>query len=145
MGILEKVACGVPLAIKNGSVLADWIQVDDVENAAIYVDRATIRKTGDMATMWELFDYKTAKRASDSEEPYLSLKIDNEYDCNRKRTRVLYYTMHSGKRGEGKMVFLGFAPIIEWELIPTGSTSEFIWEIACNKLKRKQTRTNATK
>ena len=137
MGILEKVACGMPAVINTRSVLADLVQVGDVENVQIYVDRATIRKMGDMATMRQLYDYKTAHRASDSEEPYLSLNTDDEYDCKRKRMRMLYYTMYSSNKGEGKMVFLGFAPDIKWKLIAPESTSELIWEIACNKLKRK--------
>ena len=71
------------LVLSSGHVYAEWVLVsgDDAAGLAVYVDPATIRRNGNLAKMWQLYDYKTVQTvAGDS---LLSMKRFNEYDCKK--------------------------------------------------------------
>ena len=42
---------------------ADWTRVDRAEGVEVYVDSATIRKSGNTIKMWSLFNFHAAKLA----------------------------------------------------------------------------------
>ena len=69
------------LILSSQPVYAEWVLVsgDDEAGLKVYVDPATLRRNGNLAKMWQLYDYKTVQTvAGDS---LLSMKRFNEYDC----------------------------------------------------------------
>ena len=84
---------------------AGWVLTsgDDAAGMTVYVDPDSIRRKGNLAKMWQLYDYKTVQTvAGDS---LLSMKRFNEYDCTEERTRTLGYTWFSGNMGTGNVVY----------------------------------------
>ena len=120
------------LTLSSGHVHAEWVLVsgDDAAGLAVYVDPATIRRNGNLAKMWQLYDYKTVQTvAGDS---LLSMKRFNEYDCMDERTRMLGYTWFSGNMGSGNVVY-STSEQQPWEPAVPRSINRSLWKVACNK------------
>jgi len=120
------------LLLSSGHVHAEWVLVsgDDGAGLAVYVDPATIRRNGNLAKMWQLYDYKTVQTvAGDS---LLSMKRFNEYDCVEERTRMLGYTWFSGNMGSGNVVY-STSEQQPWEPAVPRSINRSLWKVACNK------------
>ena len=120
------------LVLSSEPVYAEWVLTsgDDAAGLAVYVDPGTIRRKGNLAKMWQLYDYKTVQTvAGDS---LLSMKRFNEYDCTEERTRMLAYTWFSGNMGSGKVVY-STPDEQQWEPVVLRSINRTLWNVACSK------------
>lgn len=120
------------LTLSSGAAYAGWVLTsgDDEAGLTVYVDPGSIRRNGNLAKMWQLFDYKTVQTvAGDS---LLSIKRFNEYDCTEESTRLLGYTWFSGNMGTGKVVY-STAEKLQWELATPRSINHTLWKVACSK------------
>lgn len=120
------------LMMSSQPVCAEWILVsgDDEAGLKVYVDPATLRRNGNLAKMWQLYDYKTVQTvAGDS---LLSMKRFNEYDCTEERTRMLGYTWFSGNMGNGDVVY-STTEQLPWELVVPRTINRTLWKLACDK------------
>jgi hypothetical protein len=118
------------LVLSSGHVYAEWVLVsgDDAAGLAVYVDPATIRRKGNLAKLWQLYDYKTVQTvAGDS---LLSMKRFNEYDCVQERTRMLGYTWFTGNMGNGNVVY-STTEQQPWEPAVPRSINRSLWKAAC--------------
>ena len=68
-----------------------------VDGGDIYAARATIRRSGNLVRMWDMWDFKTAQVAAG--KPFISFKQQNEYNCIDQRIRTLSVTGFSGAYG----------------------------------------------
>ncbi|MBL8497531.1 hypothetical protein ABF87_11895 [Nitrosomonas sp. JL21] len=111
--------------------LAEWTKVGESDSKGgfiAYADLATIRKAGDRAKMWALFDYKSVQRASGVE--FLSEKIRREYDCKEKQMRKLAFSFFSWNMEGGELI-RSYSQPQKWEAVPADSIDEAEWKIAC--------------
>lgn len=72
--------------------LAQWVKVDEKDNAIHYIDRTTITKSGDMRRVW-VTQYLREK-GPDGET---SRRAFLEYDCAGRRFRYLSTAKHSAR------------------------------------------------
>jgi hypothetical protein len=119
------------LALASGSASARWVVVGHTETFAAYADTATMRRTGNMVKMWQLYDYRTAQ-SSFNDKPYLSARSQYEYDCQEERTRQLQVSSYARKMGKGAAITTVASPS-EWRPVPRGSILESMLEMACRK------------
>ena len=127
---MKRLLLGLMLLVTAGAASAEWTRAGGSDEFIQYVDRATIRRKGNLVKMWDLKDYKTVRTvAGDS---YLSDKAQQEYDCKEEKKRVLAFTNFSGQMGSGKVVYSDNDPG-KWVPIYPGSNGEMLWEIACWK------------
>ena len=118
------------LTVVSHSAMAEWIAVGSNKSTTIFVDTATIQRTGNMATMWHLTDFKTPQK--DMGEEYLSTKDQNEYDCKATKMRRRASSQHSANMGKGKVVYSdSFAT--RWKPVTPDSGVEILWKFACIK------------
>ena len=110
---------------------AQWTQVGDDAKALTYADPATIRSRDHAATMTILLDFKNAQRAPYGPE-YLSQKLQQEFDCNGRRTRVLERASYAGQMGTEDMVAM-HEEAEDWKSVTARSAAEELWKIACAK------------
>ena len=68
----------------------------------VYVSRSTIRRSGPLAKMAELWDFKTSHAFEGKR--FLSVRNQLEYDCVASRRRMLATTGFSGHMGQGTVV-----------------------------------------
>lgn len=109
---------------------ADWESIGDQGPAELFVDKATIARTGDTATMWSLQELKSPGSAGGA--AYVSLKRQDEFDCKDPRARGVQIGAYPQPKGEGKAV-ASEKGSGKWEAIVPGSTNEVLWKIACSK------------
>ena len=120
------------LVLSDRPAYAAWelVSGDDAARLTVYVDRDTIQRKGNLATMWQLYDYKTVQTvAGDS---LLSIQRHNEYDCTGERTRMLAYTWFSSNMGKGRVVYKT-ADEQQWEPVVPRSINQSLWKVACSK------------
>ena len=127
---MRKVILMMLLTVASNSAMAAWIDVGSNESTIIYVDPATVQRTGNMATMWHLTDFKTAQK--DMGEKYLSAKDQNEYDCKEVKLRRRASSQHSDNMGEGKVVYSD-SFTTRWKPVSPDSGIEILWKFACIK------------
>ena len=117
-----------------GAASAGWTRADESDEFIQYVDRATIRRNGNLVKMWGLNDFKTVQKSATTGESFLSSKTQLEYDCKEEKSRLLAFTWFSGQMGNGKVVYSDSDTGDKWSPIsPAGSTNEAQWEVACGK------------
>jgi len=102
-----------------------------LDGVALYADPATILKSGNMVTMWELMDSKTAEKAPDNKVIH-SLVAQTEYDCKEERMRTLYAVYGSENMGSGKKTVFIDGPG-KWRPIEPGTVGVTLWKFVCGK------------
>jgi hypothetical protein len=122
------------LAVFSTGAMAEWTYLTSSEDnaSAVYIDKTTIRKRGNVAKMWELADHKAPKKQSDGES-YLSDKMLYEHDCVEIRHRLLALTSFSGNMGSGQIIFNHQYDNRRWDDIAPGSIGMASWKAACKK------------
>jgi hypothetical protein len=110
--------------------MADWESIGDQGPAEVFIDKTTITRSGDMATMWTLQELKTPGSAGGA--TYVSLKRQDEFDCKNPRTRGVQIAASPQPKGEGKAV-ASEKGSGTWTTIVPASTNELLWKIACAK------------
>jgi hypothetical protein len=119
------------LAVSSGVAVADWTIVGTTESGtAIYVDHATISKSGNTVTLWMMEDRKTAETFAG--KTFLSSKLQYEYDCKENQRRVLQSSLYSGQKAGSNPVQTG-TKAGPWRPVAAGRVSETMWKLACGK------------
>jgi hypothetical protein len=119
------------LAAASGSAAAGWVEVGGNEITVAYADSGTIRRSGNIVRMWHLLDYANARRIQGI-KPYLSIKMQDEYDCAQERTRTLSMSLYSGNMGAGEVLGNVTDPG-EWRQVPADTLAETLRAFACGK------------
>ena len=119
-------------AFLSSGAWAGWENA--VENSTggltVYVDSSTIHRSGTIAKMWVLFDYKNREKWGD--QLYKSTKMQEEFDCAEERSRNIYLIVFVGNMGDGKVITAIDKPDI-WAPIGPDSIGEHVWQVACGK------------
>ena len=150
---------------KNQLVYPDavpaWVEVGSQKTYIIFVDPASIRKTGNNATMVHLYELQVIGEVAGT--PFRSVKGLAEYNCMNEQSRTLSATAYSGSMAEADPytypksmtgaqtniradplwdpnVKRGRAGVVnrisdpgKWNPITPGSTEEILWKYACGK------------
>jgi hypothetical protein len=93
-----------------------------------YADRDSIRRQGDLVQMWTLVDHQTEQRTQGI--VFLSGKAEYQYDCKEGSRRLLRFELHSGRMGQGPVVYTDEDPSA-WEPTAADSVAESLWKVAC--------------
>jgi hypothetical protein len=112
---------------------AKWERIassDDHGGMDLYVDRATIHKSGHLAQMVDLWDFKAGQPFEGKQ--FLSVRNEYEYDCAKTRRRMLATRGFSQHMGRGDVVGADTA-VLAWEPIPVKSVFIESWKAACAK------------
>jgi hypothetical protein len=111
---------------------AQWTQVGGGDAKALtFADPATIRKQDQVATMTILVDFKNAQRAPYGPE-YLSQIVQQAFDCDGRRARVLEVAFYAGQMAAEDVVAVHDGPD-EWKSLAPQSAAEALLNIACGK------------
>jgi hypothetical protein len=91
---------------------AEWVVIATTERATFYFDPATIRKDGNMRTVWLLIDHNERDRIGS-----MSTRLRREIDCKKERERIISRSAHSGPMLTGELI-ISSSNIGEWDDIP---------------------------
>ena len=114
---------------------AEWVPVEKNNESAgrltVYVDPNTIRREGNLVTMWQLIDFKTMQGGR-SPSRFSSTKIHKQFDCAEARTRLLRVTDFWGNMGTGEPAE-AYVEKGNWVPVKPDSMNQALWEVACGK------------
>ena len=133
---MRKVILMTLLTVVSSSAAAEWVAIARHKTETDYADPTTIRRTGNMVKMWNLFDFKTveaaafAVRPATGLKPFLSYRTQTEYDCKEGQYRWLFIDYFSGNMARGETLGRVSDPS-PWEPVPPGSIGELEWKFAC--------------
>ncbi len=121
---------------------AEWVAVEKDYLVpglqTVYVDPDTIRREGNLVTLWQLIDFKTMQGNAGmgplgfGPHRFLSTKTHKQFDCAGKRVRLLAFTEFSRRMGTGKAAN-GYVDKDNWLPVEPESISYALWEVACGK------------
>jgi hypothetical protein len=124
------------LFLSSASAYAEWVAVEKdyllPGLQTVYVDPESIRREGNLVTMWQLIDFKWMQGNPRGPTRFLSTKTQKQFDCAKKRVRLLAYTEFSQGMGTG-MPCDGYVDKNNWLPVEAESMSYALWEAACGK------------
>jgi hypothetical protein len=129
---MQRVVLIFMLALVSGNAAAKWIMVNDNGEFTTYGDRATIRKTGHVAYMRSMYDFKHTQALLSDSAKYNSTRQLGAYDCVDERTKLLGSTLYSRRMGKGRVVHR-YKLRLEWQTFKAKSAGEALWKMACRK------------
>jgi hypothetical protein len=97
----------------------------------VFVSRSTIRRSGSVAKMAELWDFKAPRAFGD--KTVVSLRNQFEYDCVASRKKLLWTTGFSKHMGQGAVVGSGSPDAAGWVEVPTSGPLHDAWKAACTR------------
>lgn len=110
---------------------AEWQKVTTTDSGIIYVDDATIKRTGPVRSFWSLFDYKSPQRAQRGAF-YVSTRTHMEMDCRKEMVHMLQFSMHSGPMLTGEIID-SQGVMREWQSIPPDTPLVNLFKYVCGK------------
>ncbi len=130
------------LVLSSGPVYAEWVAVEKKYQSpglqTVYVDPDTIRREGNLVTIWQLIDFKWMQgnvgmgRLGYGPHRFLSTKTHKQFDCAEKRLRLLAFTEFSRHMGTG-IAANGYVDEDNWIPVEPDSINQALWEVACGK------------
>ncbi len=107
---------------------AEWVKLNETNEAINYIDHATISKIGNLRKVWHVQDLKNR-----DEHGEMSRRALLEFDCMEERFRILSLSVHSELMAEGKLLESLEGPGPWLAVGPPGRPYALISNIACAK------------
>ena len=119
----------------SANAWAEWTRIGEIKiqggRYTIYVDLASISRTGRFAKMWGMYDFNFPKFLTGKGD-FRSIKFKNEFDCGQGRFRVLSVSWYAANMGSGEPISSANAGS-QWMAASSGSSDERLLQAACNK------------
>ena len=127
---MKKLLLCLCLITSSNSVMAKWSYFMSDDSNDYYLDIESIRKKGNIVSIWGLRDlYAPERTALSVFKPYLSLKTGWQYDCRKAKTNISSLTFYSENMGAGMIIFSHKYKKADWS---DDSLGDFLKE-ACSK------------
>ena len=124
------------LFLSSVPAYAEWVAVEKdyllPGLQTVYVDPDSIRREGNLVTMWQLIDFKWMQGSARGPTRFLSTKTHKQFDCAEKRLRLLAFTEFSHRMGTG-IAANGYVDKDNWLPVEPESINHALWEVACGK------------
>jgi len=115
---------------------AEWVAVEKDHLSTglqtVYIDPDSIRREGNVVTVWQLIDFKWMQGNPRGPTRFLSTKTQKQFDCADKRLRLLAFTEFSRGMGTG-IPRDGYVGKDNWLPVEAESMSHALWEVVCSK------------
>lgn len=127
------------LSCSVGLAHAEWEELmtgPTFGGTTVYGDPTTHRidKKSGLVKMWLLYDYKTAQ-IDKHQVPYMSKRIQQQYDCQEERARTLTQTLFDGNMASGNVVSLDSTET-RWRPVAPDTIGKYLWRLACGPAKQ---------
>jgi hypothetical protein len=124
------------LFLSTVPVNAEWVPVEkDYLLPGLqtdYVDPDTIRREGNLVTMWQLIDFKWGQGNGRGAHRFLSTESHKQFNCAEKRIRFLAFTEFSRRMGTG-IPADGYVDTGNWLAVEPESINQALWEMVCGQ------------
>ena len=124
------------LFLSSSPAYAEWVAVEKdyllPGLQTLYVDPDSIRREGNLVTIWQLIDFKWMQGSARGPARFLSTKTHKQFDCEEKRLRLLAFTEYSRNMETGISAD-GLVDTGNWILVEPESMNQALWEVVCGK------------
>jgi hypothetical protein len=131
------------LLLSSIAAYAEWVPVEkdylSSELQTVYIDPDTIqRKEENLVTIWQLVDFKWMQGNLGlgpfgyGPHRFFSTKTRKQFDCEKKRLRLLAFTEFSRPMGTG-IPANGYIDKDNWIPVEPDSINQALWEVVCVK------------
>ncbi len=128
---MRRLLCILILALISSEASAQWQSIGESDAETAYVDIAGIKRyPNGLTAMSALFDLKQPRAIGDMD--YLSVKIEREYACRSRRSRIIAKAAYAGHMAQGEIIYTSNVRE-KWAIIAKDSAEEALWNIACGK------------
>lgn len=128
---MRKAVLIVLMACASSIATAAWERVGENKEYTGYADATTLRKTGHLAQVWVLFDYKAPQQFEG--KSFLSVREQFEFDCRVERLQLLAVVAHPENMARGKVVYSAVFEHEEWQKLRRGTMHATLRQFACGK------------
>ena len=122
------------LVLNSGSAYGEWVVIEKDYLSpglqTVYIDPASIRREGNLVTLWQLIDFKWMQGSARGPARFMSTKTHKQFDCAGKRVRLLAFTEFSHSMATGIRVD-GHVDSDIWISVEPDSMNHALWEVAC--------------
>jgi hypothetical protein len=128
------------LLLSSIAANAEWVPLEkdylSSELQTVYIDPDTIRLEGNLVTIWQLVNFKWMQGNLGlgpfgfGPHRFFSTKTRKQFDCEKKRLRLLSFTEFSRPMGTG-IPADGYVDKDNWITVEPESTNQALWEVAC--------------
>jgi hypothetical protein len=124
------------LFLSSAPAYAEWVAVEkDYLSSGlqtVYIDPDSIRREGNLVTIWQLSDFKWMQGNGRGAHRFFSTEAHKQFDCAEKRLRLLAFTEFSRRMGTG-IPADGYVDTGIWVPVEPDSIDQALWEVACGK------------
>ena len=124
------------LFLSSGPACAAWVAVEKhyllPGLQTVYVDPDSIRREGNLVTIWQLIDFKWLQGSARGPTRFLSTKTHKQFDCGGKRLRLLAFTEYSRNMETGISAD-GLVDTGNWISVEPESINQALLEVVCGK------------
>jgi hypothetical protein len=121
----------------NANATGEWVKIgrDSPHSVTVYVAPATIRKADGHVKMWSLYDGDLGKYIFNYKnyKPFMSIKMQTEYDCKEEKGRTLATLAYSKKMGRGDSYDIKDFNPEKWSTVIPDTMDERQFRFACGK------------
>ncbi len=115
----------------SGNVIAAWDELGSNELITVWVDKASLKKSGDKVLLLSMLDLKKPGVDPKSKSPVNSIIGLNEYHCGQNQYRALDVKFMSDKKGDGKVIGEIKSPNSTFEPVINGDWTTGVYNLAC--------------
>ena len=115
----------------SGNVIAAWDELGSNELITVWVDKASLKKSGDKALFLSMLDLKKPGVDPKSKSPVNSIIGLNEYHCGQNQYRALDVKFMSDKKVDGKVIGGIKSPNSTFEPVINGDWTAGVYNLAC--------------
>ena len=115
----------------SGNSIAAWDELGSNELITVWVDKASLKKSGDKVLLLSMLDLKKPGVDPKSKSPVNSIIGLNEYHCGQNQYRALDVKFMSDKKGDGKVIGEIKSPNSTFEPVINGDWTTGVYNLAC--------------
>ena len=115
----------------SGNAIAAWDELGSNELITVWVDKASLKKSGDKALFLSMLDLKKPGVDPKSKSPVNSIIGLNEYHCGQNQYRPLDVKFMSDKKGNVMVIDEIKSPNSTFEPVINGDWTAGVYNLAC--------------
>ncbi|WP_143131279.1 surface-adhesin E family protein [Noviherbaspirillum humi] len=109
----------------------EWTRIGLEAQGVTYADRGSLRRNGDLVSIWTLFDADVPQLQRENEYAHSS-RVQIEFNCAEHLARTVNVVNYAERMAAGKVVGVRSVPQ-NWEVLAPNTPQAAIFKLACPK------------
>lgn len=125
-----RIVCALATLMCGAAARAEvWMEAGRSDDYVAYGDPSSVKRDGDVARMWSMFDYKTPQTGIPG-KTFLSTRRQFEYDCRLGKARILTASAYAANQAKGPPLVTETATR-NWQTVAAESVDDALLKFAC--------------